>query len=209
MADLRLMPEMPDYRTEPSPTPEGDAIAVSRWGAWARDNLDPLIGPEASERYGVDQLLEEDRDRMVARVIKESELIGFWLAWHRAGGFEALERGGWDRSTIFRKIRRFRTYYGIHPDNARFPWMALDWEQVWRNDRLVALNWAHHRTHPIQTAHPEEDPEADRWQPHWAPVHSDPHDLVARDVFAEMDEGEGRPGPIEAALAARRAKAKE
>ena len=52
---------------------------------------------------------------MPTRVIIEAELIAFWLAWHRAGGFAELERGGWDRSTIFLKVRRFRSYTAFTP----------------------------------------------------------------------------------------------
>jgi hypothetical protein len=126
------MMDQPDFRAEPSLSPEGDANATSRFATWAQANLDPIIDPEpAAEGYGMDRLAEVDRDRMAARVIKESELIAFWLAWHRAGGFAQLERGGWDRSTIFRKLKRFRIFYGIHPDDASFPWLGADFE---RND---------------------------------------------------------------------------
>ena len=82
------MPELPDFRAEPSVTPEGDAKAVARYTAWAEANLDPITSPEPpEEKYGWDRLAEVDRDLMAARVIKESELISFWLALHRAGGF--------------------------------------------------------------------------------------------------------------------------
>ncbi|MGO9027541.1 MAG: hypothetical protein ACLQOZ_02775, partial [Acidimicrobiales bacterium] len=56
---------------------------------------------------------------------------GFWVAWHLAGGFDNLERGGWHRATIFRKIRRFRATYGAHPDEFVFPWIELDLETAW------------------------------------------------------------------------------
>jgi len=173
------MPELPDFRAEPSVTPEGDAKAVARYTAWAEANLDPITSPEPpEEKYGWDRLAEVDRDLMAARVIKESELISFWLAWHRAGGFAQLERGGWDRSTIFRKIRRFRTYYGIHPDDASFPWLAADFEQAWRGDRQVALEWAfEHRDDP------DRQPElAPTWRPNFG-YRSNPHVLEPEDPF--------------------------
>jgi hypothetical protein len=195
---MRLMPEMPDYRTEPSASPEGDAVAANRWAAWTRDNLDPIVRAEPDEqRYGWDQLGPADVDGMASRVVTESEMIGFWVAWHRAGGFAGLERGGWDRSTIFRKVRRFRSYFGIHPDNARFPWMRVDWQQCWESDRLVAMNWATHTTRDHDCGH---GAETDRWQPCWAPVRPDPHDLEAADAWTDAANQQGRPGPIEKAL---------
>ncbi|HZT66889.1 MAG TPA: hypothetical protein VFA11_13960 [Acidimicrobiales bacterium] len=180
------MPEMPDYRTEPSPSPEGDAIAVSRWTTWA-ENLDPTLA-------------EDDRDAIAARVIRESELIAFWMAWHRAGGFAELERGGWDRSTIFRKIRRFRSYYGVHPDHARFPWLDPDWERCWRSDEQVALNWASQPARKVSSSRTDDE----RWQPHWAPVRPDPHDLEAYDHLAEAAARRSQVTPIGEASGSRR-----
>lgn len=193
------MPELPDYRTEPSASPEGDAIAAARYWAWADVELDPIVDPEPAEKgYGWDRLAKVDRDDMAARVIKESELIGFWLAWHRAGGFSQLERGGWDRSTIFRKIRRFRSYFGIHPDDARFPWLSVDWERMWWGDRQVALEWAsEHGPAPEQRPMPLE-----RWRPHFA-YRSDPHALEAEDPFRRVavDEPADRPAQSRRAAA--------
>ncbi len=71
------------------------------------------------------------RDDIAADAVEESELIGFWVAWHLAGGFHALESGGWHRATIFRKVRRFRSRYGAHPDEYAFPWVTLDLEKAW------------------------------------------------------------------------------
>ena len=53
------------------------------------------------------------------------------MAWHLAGGFDNLERGGWHRATIFRKVRRFRATYGAHPDEFVFPWIQLDLDTAW------------------------------------------------------------------------------
>ena len=63
---------------------------------------------------------------MPGTVIEDAELIGFWVAWHKAGGFGGLEAGGWHRATIYRKIRRFRARFGAHPDEYRFEWIKLD-----------------------------------------------------------------------------------
>jgi hypothetical protein len=53
------------------------------------------------------------------------------VAWHLAGGFANLERGGWHRATIFRKVSRFRAAYGAHPDEYVFPWIELDLNAAW------------------------------------------------------------------------------
>ena len=132
----------------------------------------------------MDQLAEVDRDRSAARVIRESELISFWLAWHRAGGFAELERGGWDRSTIFRKIRRFRAYFGVHPDEASFPWLAPDFERAWAGDCQVALEWA--SEYGIDA---DQRPEAEaRWRPSFA-YRSNPHVLEPEDPFEHPPSG--------------------
>lgn len=168
---------MPDYRAEAKPTPEGDGIAAGRWGAWSAAHLPgPVEGVELNT-FRPETLSVEDRDRMAARAIRECELVGFWLAWHRAGGFEQLERGGWDRSTIFRKVRRFRSYFGVHPDDARFPWLAVDFDQLWAGDLQVALEWVG-----------EDDARAEQWHERWRPSYayrSDPHALQPEDPFAE------------------------
>ena len=69
----------------------------------------------------MEELDPEIRDSLAADALEQSELIGFWVAWHLGGGFQKLERGGWYRATIFRKIRRFRAAYGAHPDEFVFP----------------------------------------------------------------------------------------
>ncbi len=51
---------------------------------------------------------------------------GIWPA-----DFDNLERGGWHRATIFRKVRRFRATYGAHPDEFVFPWIQLDPNTAW------------------------------------------------------------------------------
>jgi hypothetical protein len=64
-----------------------------------------------------------------------SDLTGFWLAWHLASGFAALERGGWHRATIFRKVCRFRAAFAVHPDEYSFPWIQLDLDTAWSDHR--------------------------------------------------------------------------
>jgi hypothetical protein len=129
--------ELPDYRRESSATPEGKGLALLRWREFS-DNL-PLDVLEDAFATDLSPTRLEDLDAVVAdeiaaAVVEDSELIGFWIAWHQAGGFGGLERGGWHRATIFRKVRRFRARYGAHPDEHRFPWIRLDLRRAWSDD---------------------------------------------------------------------------
>jgi hypothetical protein len=103
------VPATTDYRTDPSPSPEGHGHARD---AWEHYHL-TLASHEVGEAYGLvpttspADLDPLARDDLFAALVEESELLGFWLAWHRAGGFAHLEYAGWNRATIFRRIRRF------------------------------------------------------------------------------------------------------
>src|SRR5580658_7589866 len=134
------MTEPPDFRSERSDSPEGRGVANARWAAfWSAIpanelanafDIDPDDDPDIPSR-GIPEFL---RHQMTEAMVEEAELIGFWVAWHRAGGFAHLEEGGWHRATIFRKIRRFRARYGAHPDEYRFDWITLDPERAWKNE---------------------------------------------------------------------------
>src|SRR4029079_145798 len=63
------------------------------------------------------------RQRKTAQV---SGLVGFWVMWHLHGGFEGLEDLGMERSTIFRRIKRFRTVFGKHPDREVLPGVKVN-----------------------------------------------------------------------------------
>jgi hypothetical protein len=122
-----------DYRSQRSPSPEGSGHAKEAWEDFhlvrARD-LTEAAG--AKPWYGGPAGLPDDeRDDLVGAVIEESELLGFWLAWWRAGGFTGLQAAGWNRATIFRKLRRFRTTFGTHPDDYQPDWIQLDLPTVW------------------------------------------------------------------------------
>ena len=80
------------------------------------------------------------RDDVAHAVIEDAELVGFWVAWHKAGGFGGLEAGGWHRATIYRKVRRFRARFGAHPDEYRFDWIKLDLRRAWTDDLEDALH---------------------------------------------------------------------
>lgn len=116
------MPAEPDYRSEKMESSEGLGRARDRWAAYI-DSLDPVI---------VGAVYDDGLPFFDSDWAKEtSELVGFWIAWHLAGGFAALERAGWNRATIFRKARRFRAVFGQHPDEYEFPWITLDLRHEW------------------------------------------------------------------------------
>ena len=131
--------EQGDYRSSPMDSLEGYEIARSRYQAFHL-----AIPYEVLEAIGermVDAGIESSSwnrsvfaevNKARAQALKEeSELIGFYVAWHSYGGFEKLEQAGWHRATIHRKIRRFRDRYGEHPDEYRFAWIKLNLEQHW------------------------------------------------------------------------------
>jgi hypothetical protein len=71
------------------------------------------------------------REEAAKAALEEADLIGFWVAWHRAGGFRGLENAGWHRTTIHRRVKRFRLRFGVHPDDMTFSWISLDVERCW------------------------------------------------------------------------------
>jgi hypothetical protein len=134
-AKLRLV-EIPDYRSAKSDSPEGQGRARTRWHAF-HDDLPIDVIEDAfrtDHATSLDDLDADIRDEIAGDVLERSELIGFWIAWHQAGGFANLERGGWHRATIFRKLRRFRSTFGVHPDEKQFEWIRLDLRTAWSTD---------------------------------------------------------------------------
>lgn len=58
--------------------------------------------------------------------------MGFYVLWHAYGGFEGLEENyGMHRSTIFRKVAKFRQAFGAHPDEYRMPGVTIDAPSFW------------------------------------------------------------------------------
>lgn len=137
------MAEDPDFRRDRMESPEGRGIAWARWAAYHHSLPEDVLQLAYGTASGSSDASELDPgllDDIAVDVIETSELVGFWIAWHRAGGFANLERGGWHRATIFRKVRRFRARFGAHPDEFRFPWLKLDLKRDWTDDlhhRLV------------------------------------------------------------------------
>ncbi|HUI05063.1 MAG TPA: hypothetical protein VLZ77_16100, partial [Acidimicrobiales bacterium] len=98
------MTDQPDFRTDKSDSVEGGGKAAARWYAY-HGALDEDVVAEAFPMQALDKHYPDFvRDDIAEDAMEQSELIGFWVAWHMAGGFAALEEGGWHRATIFRKV---------------------------------------------------------------------------------------------------------
>jgi hypothetical protein len=116
--------EVPDFRSQRMESAEGRGIARRAWAKWERLVLDaplvrkvadPIVMPFAS-RYGAATAVD---------------LLGFWLVWQLEGGFAGMERLGMGRTTIFRKIKRFRQLTGKHPDEFELVGVSLDVDSYW------------------------------------------------------------------------------
>lgn len=113
-AERRAMrTEAIDFRTRRSSSPEGSGNAY-----------------RSVEDLHAERRRFHEPDIDVATAIASSgldhELIGFWVMWHLTGGFDALVRFGMHPATVWRKVRRFRTVTGQHPDDCEFDGIALD-----------------------------------------------------------------------------------
>jgi hypothetical protein len=96
-------------------TQEGRGIARRAWDAYA-GTVTHLAGPA----------MEPIAKRVAAPAAVD--LIGFWLVWHLHGGFEGLQQLGMSRASIYRRIKLFRSSYGVHPDEFELPGVTLDIE---------------------------------------------------------------------------------
>jgi hypothetical protein len=130
------MSQAPDFRSDPSESPEGRGIAHGRRTMFWRSVPEKTLAALSAEApyISIEEWPAFVRDTAAEAVVEDAELIGFWVSWHRAGGFQALEAGGWHRATIYRKIRRFRARFGAHPDEYRFSWITLDLERAWNQE---------------------------------------------------------------------------
>jgi hypothetical protein len=132
------MVEAPDYRSDRSESPEGRGIAYGRsaafWNSLPESVRDSVTHDVDIPGSSIDDYPAFVRDQVTSTVVEDAELIGFWVAWHKAGGFGGLEAAGWHRATIYRKIRRFRVRFGSHPDEHRFEWIKLDLKRAWSDE---------------------------------------------------------------------------
>ena len=97
-----------DFRSDRMESPEGKGLARKAWEAYARTAgklaTGPVLGPSVmplAKYLGINQT---------------ADLLGFWLMWQLEGGFEGLLGVGMTRSSIYRRIKRFRQVTGHHPD---------------------------------------------------------------------------------------------
>src|SRR4051794_9551304 len=103
-----------DFRSARMDSPEGKGIARRAWDAYAKQ------ARKLSSAPGVDSL----STRLAAPVAVD--LMGFWMMWHLYGGFDGLRRIGMSRASIYRRIKLFRSSYGVHPDEFELPGVTLD-----------------------------------------------------------------------------------
>lgn len=116
---------MQDFRSDPSESAEGKGIARRAWDAYSKGvqrMTVPVLDPVAAAW---------------ARKLTE-ELVGFWVLWHALGGFEGLERFGMHKTTIWRKVKKFRMILGAHPDEFKFEGITIDTTKLW-DDMLGAV----------------------------------------------------------------------
>ena len=130
-----------DLRSSRMPSVEGHGRARAAWDAYvkaANKLADPVIGKSldgAIRRYAVGAV---------------EESYGFWLLWQIHGGFEGLQRLGMARTTIFRRVKRFRQLTGFHPDEYDLPGITVDLERYWAGaaEALERDNQARARLQP-------------------------------------------------------------
>lgn len=103
-----------DFRSDPMESPEGKGNAKRAWEAYLR-TTGKVAAPLTK--------------RLAATM--NAELWGFWLIWHLCGGFEGLQRLGFSRSGIYRRIKRFRQVTGYHPDEFEMPGVTIDPTAYW------------------------------------------------------------------------------
>jgi hypothetical protein len=103
-------------------TPEGQGVAKKAWEAYVKA-VDRRIPPFVRTR--VDSVVEPWSNQFV------EDMIGFWVMWHLYGGFEGLVEFGMNKSTIWRKVARFRKMTGEHPDVFVMPGIEIDQKTYW------------------------------------------------------------------------------
>jgi hypothetical protein len=109
----------PDYRSDPMDSPEGKGKARAAWEAYVR----------TVNRHAPPPVKAYNRSIASKQV---SELVGFWVMWHLYGGFEGMvERVGMHPTTVWRKVKKFRTTFKAHPDVFEMPGITIDPAAYW------------------------------------------------------------------------------
>lgn len=128
----------------------GAELAMELQAAQGRNYDDESeLDPDIAEMFAA------AREKAAKAALEEADLIGFWVAWHRAGGFRGLERAGWHRTTIHRRVKRFRLRFGAHPDEMQFPWITLDLERCWVEEYQERIRVANYVPEPPEYVEPE------------------------------------------------------
>lgn len=107
-------------------SPEGGGKARKAWDAYARavnKTITPALAP----------FLKPATDPVGRQIVED--LVGFWVMWHLYGGFEGLEQFGMHKSTIWRKVARFRQVTGEHPDLFEMPGVTINAKAYWESDQ--------------------------------------------------------------------------
>lgn len=110
---------MTDFRSEPSDSIEGRGIARGAWDSYLK-GVGKVVGPVI--------------DSFAAGAARKwtGEMIGFWVLRHSLAGFEGLEEFGMHKTTIWRKVKKFRLVFKEHPDTFRFEGITLDKDLIWK-----------------------------------------------------------------------------
>lgn len=95
-------------------SPDGKGIARRAWESYV--GAVGKVAESAPVQVGIQQMA-------AATVV---DLFGFWLWWHLEGGYDGLRRAGMSRSAIYRRLRQFRKFYGVHPDEFELPGVEID-----------------------------------------------------------------------------------
>lgn len=102
-----------------SPEGKGKGKARAAWDAYAR----------TMNRHAPAPVKAYNRSVAAKQV---SELVGFWVLWHLYGGFEGMvDRIGMHPTTVWRKVKRFRTVFHQHPDVFEMPGITVDPAAYW------------------------------------------------------------------------------
>lgn len=108
-------------------SPEGHGVAKKAWKAYVKavDRRTPPFVKSA-----MINALEPLGTQMV------EDMIGFWVMWHLYGGFDGLVEFGMHKSTIWRKVARFRKMTGHHPDVFVMPGISIDPKAYWESSDI-------------------------------------------------------------------------